>query len=60
MEKLQLVALVPRYGADFEEILIFTNEETAMAYWRFIPARDCVSVVKMYEDALSDAWILSL
>ena len=55
-----MYALVPHYGAGFEEILIFTEEETAMAYWRFIPARDCVSVVKMYEDALSDAWILSL
>ena len=55
-----MYALVPHYGAGFEEILIFTEEETAMAYWRFIPARDCVSVVKMYEDALSDGWILSL
>lgn len=57
--KLQLVALVPHHGAEFEETLIFTDERTAMTYWRALPHRDCVSYIKMYEDIYSDGWVLS-
>ena len=59
-EKLQLVALVPNYGAEFEETLIFTDENTAMTYWRALPHADCVSFVRLYEDLFSDGWVLSL
>jgi hypothetical protein len=59
-EKLQLVALVPHHGAEFEETLIFTDERTAMTYWRALPRRDCVSFVLLYEDVYSDGWVLSL
>ena len=61
MEKkeLQLVALVPHHGAEFEETLIFTDEETAMTYWRALPRGDCVSYIKLYKDEFSDAWVLS-
>ena len=57
--KLQLVALVPHHGAEFEETLIFTDEHTAMTYWRALPYRDCVSYIKLYEDVYSDGWVLS-
>ena len=59
LEKLQLVALVPHEGAEFEERLIFTNLETAMKYWRSLPKRDCVDYVIMHEDPYSDGWVLS-
>jgi hypothetical protein len=58
--KLRLVALVPHHGAEFEETLIFTDEKTAMTYWRALPRRECVSYVPLYEDAYSDGWVLSL
>ena len=58
--KLRLVALVPHHGAEFEEVLIFTDEDTAMRYWRAIPKRDCVSYVPMFEDLYSDGWVFSL
>ena len=57
---IRLVALVPHYGAEFEETLIFTDEKTAMTYWRALPHRDCVSYVPLYEDMYSDGWVLSL
>lgn len=57
--KLQLVALVPHHGAEFEETLIFTDERTAMTYWRALPNRDRVSYIKLYEDVYSDGWVLS-
>jgi hypothetical protein len=50
LPKLRLVALIPRHGAEFEEMLVFTDEDTAMRYWRSIPNRDCVSYVPMFED----------
>jgi hypothetical protein len=28
--KLRLVALIPHHGAEFEEMLVFTDEDTAM------------------------------
>lgn len=57
--KLQLVALVPHEGAEFEERLIFTNLETAMKFWRSLPKRDCVDYVIMHQDPQNDAWVLS-
>ena len=60
VQKLQLVALVPNYGAEFEETLIFTDEKTAMTYWRALPHAQCVSYVRLYEDIFSDGWVLSL
>lgn len=54
------VALVPHYGAEFEETLIFTDENTAMTYWRALPHNDCVSFVRLYKDEHSDGWVLSL
>lgn len=58
--KLRLVALIPHHGAEFEEMLIFTDERTAMTYWRALPNRDSVSYVPMFEDLYSDGWVLSL
>ena len=58
--KLRLVALIPHHGAEFEEMLVFTDEDTAMRYWRALPNRDCVSYVPMFEDIYSDGWVLSL
>ena len=60
-KKLQLVALVPHFGDDHEwqETLVFTDEHTAMTYWRALPERDRVTYIKMYEDLYSDGWVLS-
>jgi hypothetical protein len=57
--KLRLVALIPHHGAEFEEMLVFTDEDTALRYWRALPNRDCVAYVPMFEDIYSDAWVLS-
>ena len=57
--KLRLVALIPHHGAEFEEMLVFTDEDTALRYWRALPNRDCVSYVPMFEDLYSDGWVLS-
>jgi len=59
-KKLRLVALIPHHGAEFEEMLIFTDEDTAMRYWRALPNRASVSYVPMFEDMYSDGWVLSL
>lgn len=59
-KKLRLVALIPHHGAEFEETIVFTDEDTAMRYWRAIPRRDCVSYIPMFEDIHSDGWVLSL
>lgn len=53
-------ALVPHYGAECEETLIFTDEYAAMTFWRGLHYKECVSVVRLYEDPVSGAWIFSL
>jgi hypothetical protein len=55
-----MFALVPHYGAEFEETLIFTDEDMAMTYWRALPHKECVSFVRLYKDEYSDGWVLSL
>lgn len=59
IEKIQLVALVPHEGAEFEDRLIFTNLELAMKFWMSLPKRDCVDYVIMHQDPQNDAWVLS-
>lgn len=50
-------ALVPHYGAHFEDALLFADEYKAMTYWRGLSANDCVSVIQLYEDPDSGAWV---
>jgi len=50
-------ALVPHYGAHFEDTLLFVDEHAAMTYWRGLPANECVSVIQLYEDPDIGAWI---
>jgi hypothetical protein len=57
LEKVEIVMLVPHYGAGFEETIVFTTLEKAMKVWLFLENRDCVEVRKLVFDVDLDAWI---
>ena len=50
-----MIMLVPHYGAPFDEIKIFTDDDKAKMYWSFLENRDCVEVRELTFDG--ECWV---
>lgn len=55
-DKIEVVMLIPHYGAPFDETIVFTNREKAMRYWQFLENRECVEFRELTFDSEMDAW----